>query len=100
MQSDEKFLNQDYGFIESIKNKQKYDKNDDLEILELAVQLKNFHMPNYMKFPKSSMRRIQKRPRRYITPQEKRTVKLFYSRLIPHVKYSADELVKMYNSYF
>lgn len=46
MDSDEQYLDEDYQFIESIKNKQKYDKKDDLEILELAVQIQNFHMPN------------------------------------------------------
>lgn len=39
-------------------NHSKYDKKDELEMLELAEKIQNNHMPNYKKFPKSMIYKI------------------------------------------
>lgn len=46
------------------------------------------------------MRKVRNRPKRHKTLKEKRCFKKFYSKLFSHVMYSAEDLVKIYNTYF
>lgn len=78
-------------------NHEKYDKNDDLEVLQLGLKIKQYRLPNYMKFPPSSMKRSKRYKR---TQEERKNFSLFYSRIIPHVLYKIDDLVKIYNDIF
>lgn len=53
----------------------------------MDLEIKKIHLPNYTKFPKSTMK-------------NKKNFNIFYNKLIPHVIYSIDKLVEMYNKTF
>ena len=55
-------------------------------------------LPNWKKFPPSSMKRIHKR--RHTTKSDSRKFRLFCSKITPCVFYTIEELVKQYNLIF
>lgn len=92
-------------FVESVLDTKKYKSKDDLEVLEVAKEMQQFHVsnktervPNWKKFPPSRMKRVHKR--RIKTVQDSRKFHLFCSRIHPCVIYPIEELVKQYNSIF
>ena len=92
-------------FVESVLDTKKYKSKDDLEVLEVAKEMQQFHVtnktervPNWKKFPPSRMKRVHKR--RHTTKTDSRKFHLFYSRISPCAFYPIEKLVEEYNSIF
>lgn len=63
MQSNEEYQKEEENnerFLQSLMNTEKYDKKDDFDIIQLGLKIKNYHLPNWKNFPKSSMKRTRK----------------------------------------
>ena len=92
-------------FVESVLDTKKYKSKDDLEVLEVAKEMQQFHVtnktervPNWKNFPPSRMTRYHKR--RHTTKTDSRKFHLFCSKIRPCKFYPIEELVQLYNSIF
>ena len=101
MQSDEEYQKEEKEnekFLESLMNHEEYEKKDDLEIFTLSLHIKNYHLPNWKKFPKSQMKRTHKK---HITSNlHKKQFRKFLSSIMSKVLYPAEKIIKTYNEYF